>query len=39
MRTDSILKALDIDTDRYPVLFVVGGGGKSAHKNNNTHGE
>ena len=29
MRTDSILKALDIDTDRYPVLSVVGGGGKT----------
>ena len=27
---DSILKALDIDTDRYPVLSVVGGGGKSS---------
>ena len=25
IRTDSILKALDIDTDRYPVLSVVGG--------------
>ena len=30
MRTDSILKALDIDTDRYPVLSVVGGGGKTS---------
>lgn len=29
-RTDSILKALDIDTDRYPVLSVVGGGGKTS---------
>ena len=30
IRTDSILKALDIDTDRYPVLSVVGGGGKTS---------
>ena len=29
-RTDSILKALDIDTDRYLVLSVVGGGGKTS---------
>ena len=26
----SILKALDIDTDRYPVLSIVGGGGKTS---------
>ena len=30
IRTDSILKALDIDADRYPVLSVVGGGGKTS---------
>ena len=30
MRAGSILKALDIDTDGYPVLSVVGGGGKTS---------